>query len=128
MKDNRRFVLDTSAILAYLHGEKGGDKIIPLKGLFSIPFMAITELYYIVWQKKGKVEANRVYARIKSWNIPMLLPDERIALTAGRFKAVYHLGMADSYIAAISKVRDEILIAKDKDYKILMDEIEIFWL
>ena len=87
--------------------------------------MCLSELYYIVWNKKDRAEADRIYGIVKSWNLPVLYPNERVILNAGRIKAVYKLGIADSYIAALSMDEGFALVTKDKDYEIIAKEIKI---
>lgn len=55
----------------------------------------------------------------------MLLPDERVLLSAGRIKASYNLSMADSYIAAFSLVLGATLITLDSDFLALRREIKV---
>lgn len=128
IKEGSSFILDTSSILAYLHGEKGGNLLSLVAGASSIPFIALTELYYITWQKTGKARADTIYGLVKSWHIPIFMPEERVILSAGRFKALYRLGIADSYVAASALISGSVLVAKDPDYAVLRDEIKIFQL
>ena len=128
MQEGNVFVLDTSAILAYLHGEKDGKLLATVAGSSSIPFMALTELYYVTWQRAGKAKADAMYGLVRSWDMPVLMPGERAILTAGRFKTLYRLGIADCYIAAVAFVSDSILLARDPDYRILADEMKVFQL
>lgn len=119
------YVLDTSVIIAYMAGEAGGHKLSELKNKSAIPFIVLSELYYIIWNKKGKEYADNFYGIVKSWELPVLQPTEKVIITAGRFKAVYKLGIADSYISAFSYCLSLPLVTKDTDYKILSEEIEI---
>ena len=57
----------------------------------------------------------------------MLLPDEKIILTAGRFKVNYHLGIADSFIIYFANNRKCSLVTKDPDYEVLKDEVKNFY-
>lgn len=128
LETDNRFILDTSAILAYLHGEKGGELLDLVWGASSIPFIAMSELYYVIWRKAGKAEADRAFAIVKGWNLPIHTPDERVILTSGRFKMLYRLGISDSYIAAFAFINRAVLITKDPDFKTLTEEIKIFHL
>ncbi len=125
---HKRYVLDTSAVIAQLANESGAAKISQIKSSAFLPFIALSELYYIMWNKKGKPEADRFYGIVKSWQIPVLLPNERIILNAGRFKAIYKMGIADSYIAAFALDINAYLVTKDTDYRRLEKEISIYWL
>jgi len=122
------YVLDTSAVIAYLAGERGSAGVEALKSISALPFMALSELYYVVWQKKDKAEADRMYGLVRGWHLPILYPTERTVLIAGRLKVVWKLGIADSYIAAIAKSFDLTLLTKDPDYKKLQSEIRLRFL
>lgn len=119
------FVLDTSALIAFLADEKEAPVVLKVLALSKIPFICLSELYYLVWSKKDRAEADRIYGIVKSWNLPVLYPNERIMLSAGRIKAVYKLGIADSYVAAFSLDEGFPLVTKDKDYKVLEQEIKL---
>lgn len=121
------YILDTSALITYLTGEKKANKIGRYIKSCALPFIVFSEIYYVVWNKKGKAEADRIYGIVKSWNLPILLPDEQAILNSGRLKAIYKLGLADSYIAAFALVLDKPLITIDTDYKPLSDEIKILF-
>lgn len=119
------FVLDTSALIAFLADEKEASEVLKVLALSRIPFICLSELYYIVWHRIDRAEADRIYGVVKSWNLPVLYPNERVILNAGRIKAVYKLGIADSYIAAFSVDEGLPLVTKDKDYEILGKEIKL---
>lgn len=124
----RTFILDTSALITYLANEKGANDVLKLLPECKIPFICLSELYYLVWNKKGKAEADKIYGITKSWNLPILYPNERVILNAGRLKAVYKVGISDSYIAAFVLEDNSQLITKDRDYKILEKEIKVLML
>ena len=128
MVAERIFILDTSALIVYLANEKQAGEVLKILPQSKIPFICLSELYYLIWQKKGRAEADKIYATVKSWNLPILYPNERIILNAGRIKAVYKLGISDSYIAAFVLEEDSQLVTKDKDYKILEEEMRILFL
>lgn len=119
------FVLDTSALIAFLADEKESSAVLKVIHLSKIPFICLSELYYIVWHKKDRAEADRIYGVVKSWNLPILYPNERVILNAGRIKVIYKLSIADSYIAALSMDEGFPLVTKDRDYEILEQEIKI---
>jgi len=119
------FVLDTSALIAYLADEKEAQDVMKILPQGKIPFICLSELYYLVWNKRGKAEADNIYGLVKSWGLPVLFPDERIILNAGRIKAVYKLGISDSYIAAFALDAGSTLVTKDTDYKILKNELKL---
>ena len=119
------FVLDTSALIAFLADEKEAAAVLKVLPLSRLPFICLFELYYIVWKRKDRAEADRIYGIVKSWKLPVLYPNERVILSAGRIKAVYKLSIADSYMAALTLDEGFPLVTKDKDYEILEQEIKI---
>ncbi|MCM8813097.1 MAG: PIN domain-containing protein [Candidatus Omnitrophica bacterium] len=121
-------ILDTSAIIAYLADEPGADIVAGVKDKSAIPFIALSELYYIIFRKRGKPEADKIFGLVKSWAASILYPQESIIITAGRFKSSYALGIADSYIAAFAREERSILLTKDPDYKVLQEEIMVKYL
>lgn len=125
LKGRPPYILDTSVILAHLAAEPGAERLASFRESGAIPFMALSELYYIVWQRKGKAEADTVFGLVKGWKLPILLPEERIILLAGRLKATYKLGIADSYIASFALDRSGTLVTKDPDYNVLKDELNV---
>jgi predicted nucleic acid-binding protein len=122
-----RYLLDTSALIAYLNNENGSDGVAQCRTEAAIPFIALSELYYVIWTKKNRMEADFIYGVVQSWKLPILLPNERVILSAGRFKGQYHLGIADSYIAAFAFERQLLLVTKDKDFRTVENEITVHW-
>lgn len=122
------FILDTSAIIAYLADEKEASEVEKVIPEAKIPFICLSELYYLIWRKRGRSDADKMYAVVKSWALSVLYPNERVILNAGRFKAVHKLGISDSYIAAFTLEEDAVLVTKDKDYQIINEEIGIKFL
>ena len=124
---SEQFLLDTSALIAYLIGEPITPTAEEIKKS-SIPFIVLSELYYTLWMKCGVEEADRHYGIVKSWGVPLLLPSEKVILQAGKFKAEHRLGIADSYIAAFALTEILTLLTKDLDFKILDKEISLKFL
>lgn len=120
-----QFVLDTSAIVGYLADEPQAALVAEHWRNAVIPFIVLTELYYLEWQKRGKAEADRVVAFVKSWGRPILYPNETVVLVAGRFKALYRLGVTDSFIAAFAQVLPATLVSLDPDFLPLQTQGEL---
>jgi len=118
-------ILDTSALVAFLAGETGAKAVATYRHRLAIPFMALTELAYLVWQRLGEEAAVTQYTLVTKWDRPILWPDETILLLAARLKAQYHLGLADSYIAAFAKRYNAPLLTNDRDYGPLAGEITL---
>ena len=122
------YVLDTSAIVAYLAQETGGDRVKHVRESAGIPFIALTELYAVMWRKHGHVSADETLQSVLGWHLPLLAPDERISLSAGYLKARHSLGIADSYVAALALASQATLVTKDHDFLSLKPDLTILLL
>lgn len=122
------YLLDTSALITYLADEKGAEIVGKLIKNSYLSFITLTEIYYIILKREGEAETDKIYGIIKSWNLPILIPDEKTILIAGKFKVDFGLSLADCYNAAFSCDRNLTLVAKDKDYNILKSQIKLLQL
>ena len=122
------YVLDTSAIIAYLAQESGGDRVNTLREDAGLPFIAVTELYAVMWRKHGQLMADETLQAVFGWHMPLLLPDEQISLSAGYLKGRYGLGIADSYVAAFALASQVTLVTKDRDFLALKPDLQILFL
>ena len=120
------FLLDTSAWLALMEGETGADEVerILREERVFLPFLVLLEVYYVSFREGGEKAADRRYALMKSLDVELLWEvDEPTLLTAGRFKALYKLSLADALIAAFAKTRKATLVHRDPEYEPLRNEV-----
>lgn len=122
------YVLDTSAIVAYLAQESGGDCLADIRSSAGVPFVALTELYAVMWRKHGQVTADETVQSVLGWHLPLLTADERISLSAGYLQARHRLGIGDSYVAALTLASQATLVTKDRDFLALKPELELLLL
>jgi len=115
-----RYVLDTSAILAFLGDENGAARVERLlrggrAGQCDVLACSITlmELFYAAMREKGEDESYRLVALVKAWPLEWVYPDNRVLLQAGRLRATYRLSVADALIAAVAKLHDATLVHRD---------------
>jgi len=121
-----RYVLDTSACLAFLQDEEGADEVenILRHKKCLLPFVVLLEFYYVTFREKGEEVADKRYAMLKSLNAEFLWEiDEPILLTAGRIKGQYRLSLADAIIAAFAKREGAVLVHKDPEFDPLKQEV-----
>ena len=111
------YILDTSSLVSYLAQETGSEQIKKYRNNLQIPFIVLTETYYVTFRKQGHLVAEEIMHHILSWHFPILKPDEQICLLAGFLKGQYKLGIADSYIAAFALNLNATLLTKDHDYR-----------
>ena len=124
----KAFVLDTSAILAFIEKEPGANRVreILIKNSIIIPWLSLLEAVYISQRELGEEEALTRYALLKKLNAAILWnADEALLLNAARIKATHTLSLADAVIAAIAYQNNAILIHKDPEYETLQDVLEM---
>ena len=127
-KAQANYLLDSSAILAYLLNEPEAARVAAIHQQAHLPFMAISELYAALWLRFGQAKADEAVATIRGWQLPWLWPDERAVLLAGRWRAIHRLGIADSFIAALAFLHDVTLVTKDPDFQILQTDLPLLFL
>ena len=126
------YVLDTSALLAFIEAEAGADVVEALleqatseKIVILVSFMTFMEIYYITIQEHDETEARE---RVQLMNsLPILRVDstETIGIFASQFKANYHLSVADVWIVALAKEQNAILVHKDPEFEQVETEINV---
>lgn len=127
-----RYVLDTSAILAFLGGEPGADRVEHLlrgarTGRHEVLVCSITlmELFYTAMRVKGEDAAVRLLALVKAWPLEWVYPDEKVLLQAGRLKASHRLSVADALVAAVARMQGATLVHKDPELEPLKGQVDL---
>jgi len=124
------FVLDTSALLAFMTGEDGADQVEKIllgkENRAFIPWVVLFEVYYITKRTRGEKEADRRFVLIKELPASILWQmEEPEVLTAARIRAQFWISFADSIIAATAFRLDAILVHKDPEYERLSGMIKL---
>lgn len=119
-------MLDTSALIAMIEAEDGGERVraLLLRESVLIPFVALLELRYITQRELGESEADQRYALLKLTRAVILWSmDEPILLTAARLKAAHRISLGDAIIAAFAITEHAVLVHKDPELNALRDEL-----
>ena len=125
---DKSFVLDTSALMAFIEQEEGAERVRDiLRGeSIIIPWLSILEIVYISQRELGEEEALTRYALLKKLDAEIIWEaDEALLLNAARIKSTHSLSLADSVIAAIATQHNAILIHKDPEYEQLQNVVEM---
>ena len=132
MNEKDKYVLDTSAIFAFLEDEDGADTVQDLLEkakdntvTIFIAFISFAEVYYITIQEKGALEAQRRNALISKLTIQRVESTEELSLIAGELKAKYRISLADAWIAAVAKYKGAVLVHKDPEFGQVESEIQV---
>ncbi len=122
------FVLDTSALMAFIEKEEGAERVraVIQSGNIILSWVSILEIIYITRREIGESEAMARYAMLKDLKANILWnADEPLLLTAARLKADHRLSFADSIIAAIAIQQNAILLHKDPEYETLQGQLKM---
>jgi predicted nucleic acid-binding protein len=124
------YVLDTSAILAYIEDEDGADIIEELlikaernEATIFVAFVSLTEVMYITLQEKDEATAQARVDLIKSLSLTIEESNEPLNYSAARLKAKNRISLADAYIAALCQEQDGLLVHKDPEFDNLSSTI-----
>ena len=133
-----RYVLDSYALIGYLENEHFAGRIEQLlkqakKGEVSLYLHALHlgEVYYIILREQGSNLADLAYSRIKAFPLTFIEQiDEELLLTAASLKANFPISYADSFAAALAKIKNCVLLSGDPELIMLENEkvIVIEWL
>jgi predicted nucleic acid-binding protein len=131
IREDRSYVLDTSALLAYWNDEKGADEVEKILRLGSsgarvyISFMTLMEAKYQLWRKVGKQSADEFERMAR--NLPMTRIDvtDLILDLASEIKAKRKLSVADSWIIATAMETQSALVHKDPEFEQVKDRLTL---
>ncbi len=130
-----RVVLDSFALLAFLRGEAGEEKVAALlerAGLRDEPLhmteVNYAEVQYIIIRKDGDDRWTEIARELPALPIEFHPATRSLADGAADFKARYKLSLADAFAAALAKERKAEVVTGDPEFKALEKEIKIGWL
>lgn len=121
---DERFVLDTSALLAFMLGGKDADVVEEIlndkRHRVFVPWPVLAEIYYVTRRRRGEKEADRRYVLVKELPVSIIWQlEEPEILTAARLKGDYPLSFADALIAAAAASRAAVLVHQDSEFEAL---------
>lgn len=124
------YVLDTSALLAYIENEDGVADIervlletLDNKHKLYVSVVSFIEVFYISCQEQGQKAATERMQFLK--DLP-LIPEplnENVVEVVGALKASHTMSFADCCIAGLAKEKKAVLIHKDPEFEQVEKEI-----
>lgn len=128
-------VLDSYALLAFLRGEHGEEKVTVLlerAGERDQPVHMTeanyAEVKYITVRKDGATRWVEIARELRALPIEFHPIDRHLADLAADIKARHKISLADAFAAALAKERKAELITGDPEFAPLEKEIKIVWL
>ena len=131
----RSSVLDSYAVLAYLFGERGHEKVVTLlekaaesnkSALIAAPNWA--EVRYQVERKSGASRWTEIREKLLALPVEVVPVGVDLAEVAGAFKASRKMSLADCFAAALAKERRADLYTGDPEFKAVETEIKVVWI
>jgi predicted nucleic acid-binding protein len=120
----KRYLLDSSALLALRDDEAGADRVAALlaqsargKSACLGCFMSLMEVMYRVWRDEGESEGRLAYQQCLALPIEWLQADEALLIKAAEIKAKHPLSVADAWIAACALQANAVLVHKDPEFQ-----------
>jgi len=120
----RRYVLDTSVLLAY-SGDEPGARVIEALLLKArqgkieayISFMTTMEAAYHAFRAKGKDGLVNVLAYLQELPLRRIDMSEELLSLAAQVKGTYRLSVADAWILATAKHLGATLVHRDPEFE-----------
>lgn len=132
---SKKYLLDTSAILALRGNEPGADDVESIlrksgsgEAEVYVSFMSYMEAYYRVWRIEGEELAKLMYAELLSLPVVRIDVNDNILLRAGSIKATYRLSVADAWIIASAIEVGAYLVHKDPEFEQVQDIVSLIFL
>jgi len=131
----RTSVLDSYALLAYLFGEEGKDKVVAVleraaeagkSTLIAAPNWA--EVRYQVERKAGASKWDMLSEKLLALPLEVVPADRALAEIAGSVKARHRMSLADCFAVALAKDRKAELYTGDPEFTQVEGEVKIVWL
>jgi predicted nucleic acid-binding protein len=124
----KRFVLDTSALLALRGDESGAERVQALlesamrqECRLFVSFMTRMEMLYCIRRQEGEDEANQALRLVDSFSVEWISCEPAILERAVEIKASGGLSIADSWIAATARASSAILVHRDPEFAAVPD-------
>jgi len=126
------YVLDSSALLAFIEEEEGTDIVQNLleRGeaeeiTLLVSFMSFMEVCYISLQERDESEAQERLRLMGALPILRVESTEALGVVASQLKVSHRISVADAWIAALAKDRNAILVHKDPEFEQVEMEIKV---
>jgi len=132
LNDATAYVLDASAVLAYVYDEPGADQVETiLKDEEAQVYMnaaTLGEVFYDIMKEESKEAALQMLAHIRHIGIEIIPLDEDLALSAANLKGFSGVPYVDGMAAATALKYDAVLVTLDPDFARLEDHLKIKWI
>ena len=129
------YVLDSFAMLAYLQGEAGMERV---KGVLKtaeqgnchayLSLINLGEVIYITERERGLIEAQAVLALVEQLPLQVLAASREAVLGAAHVKANYPLSYADAFAVAAVQSLGGTVLTGDPEFHAVEGIVAVEWL
>ena len=128
-------VLDSYALLAFLFGERGHQKVLDLLQRMAAASQALlvaapnwAEVRYVSQRKVGAARWGEAREKLLGLPLDIIPADQTLAEIAGEIKATRRMSLADCFAAALARQRRAELYTGDPEFRQVEKDINIIWL
>jgi len=132
---SRIYVLDAFALLAYLRGEPGAERVRDLllrarsgEAHLYLCLVNYGEVLYISERQGGRPAAEEAIRIIDHLPLEIVPADRDLTFAAAHLKARYPISYADAFAAALAQKLGAILVTGDPEFRKVEAVVEIEWL
>jgi ribonuclease VapC len=126
------YVLDSYALLAYLAGESGGDRVREvlsqaIDGNCAVYCSVINlgEVVYIVERERGFARAQETLGLIDQLPLEVLPASREMVLAAAHIKAGHALSYADAFAVVAAQQLDAVILTGDPEFDSVKEIVSI---
>ena len=128
-------VLDSYALVAFLFGERGHDRVLDLLERAGAASQALlvaapnwAEVRYVSQRKVGAARWGQARERLLGLPLDIVPADQTLAEIAGEIKVTGRMSLADCFAAALARQRHAELYTGDPEFRQVEKDISIVWL
>lgn len=134
-KKKKSYVVDSHAILTYLHEDEGWQEIGRLLRYWKrhgtqakLSWINWGEIYYMTARRFGRDKALEVMDFVAAYPLELEPVDFALVESAAELKAAYLFSYADAFCAATALRYDAVLVTGDPDFQQLEPRLKVHWI
>lgn len=127
----KQYVLDSSAVLAYLRDVPDAAKVERLldeaedrKSHLAISAVNWAECRYVLTRQTNSSEASRLLGQVAN-AVELVVVDRSLAESAGDLRCRFNGSLADCFAASLALKRNAMLVTTDPEFEALRREVKI---
>ncbi len=129
------YMLDSFALLAYLDGEIGMERVKTIleeatkdQIRVMLPVINLGEILYITEREIGLIQAQAALAAIEQLPIEILPVTREAVLAAAHIKANHHIAYADTFVVAAAQEFGATVLTGDPEFQNVEKLVSVEWL